>query len=159
VSAPRKAKLAITDHADPTRDKLEFKWTKGLVPDFLTAFGIPSQFTSYRLCIFAGPGSAPPLVYEGSIPVSSLWSLRNYKYLYKDKTGANDGFTLGILQAPLGRPARVVLKAKGANVAPPAPALATPVTAQLLGTNGQCYGATFATPSVNAAGRFRASGP
>jgi hypothetical protein len=50
------------------------------------------------------------------------------------------------------------LKAKGANVAPPAPELATPVTAQLVGTNGQCFGATFATPSVNTGGKFRASG-
>ena len=30
--------------------------------------------------------------------------------------------------------------------------------AQVLGTNGQCYGATFATPTVNGGGRFRASG-
>jgi cysteine-rich repeat protein len=156
-SAPGKAKLAITDSADATHDKLEFKWTKGVVPDF-SVFGFPSTFTSYRLCIFAGPGAAPPLVYEGAIPVSSLWSPKNYKYLYKDKTGANDGFVLGLLQAPPSRPAKVVLKAKGANVAPPAPVLATPVTAQLLNTSGECFGATFATPSVNAAGKFRASG-
>jgi uncharacterized delta-60 repeat protein len=156
-SAPRKAKLAISDNADPLRDKLEFKWTKGVIDDF-TDFGVPSQFTSYRLCIFAGPGAAPPLVHEASIPASSLWSVKGYKYLYKDKTGANDGVVLGQLQGPPGKPAKVVLKAKGANVAPPAPALATPVTAQLLNSSGECFGATFATPSVNAGGKFRASG-
>jgi uncharacterized delta-60 repeat protein len=156
-TAPRKAKLAITDNADPSRDKLEFKWTKGVVPDF-TVFGLPATFTSYRLCIFAGPGAAPPLVYQGEIPASSLWSQKGYKHLYKDKTGANDGFVLGLLQWAPSRPAKVVLKAKGANVAPPAPALATPVTAQLVNTSGECFGATFATPSVNAGGKFRASG-
>ena len=108
--------------------------------------------------MFAGPGSAPPLVYEGAIPASSLWSLKGYKYLYKDKTGANDGFVLGQLQGYPGRPAKVVLKAKGANVAPPTPVLATPVTAQLVNTSGECFGATFATPSINSAGKFRASG-
>jgi hypothetical protein len=50
-----------------------------------------------------------------------------------------------------------VLKAKGANVAPPTPALATPVTAQLLNTSGECFGAAFARVGERRR-KFRASG-
>jgi hypothetical protein len=36
--------------------------------------------------------------------------------------------------------------------------LATPVQAQLVSTAGHCFAATYATPLVNAAGRFKAKG-
>jgi len=51
------------------------------------------------------------------------FSAGGYLALMLGLTGANDGFVLGQLQGPLGRPAKIVLKEKGANVAPPAPML------------------------------------
>jgi hypothetical protein len=148
VSAPRKAKLAITDNADPTRDKLEFKWTKGVIPR-LHGLRHPDAVHELTSCA-CSPVPAPRRRWstKARSPRARSGRRRATSTSTRNKTGANDGFLLGQLQAPFGHPAKVVLKAKGANVAPPAPALATPVTAQLVNSSGECFGATFATPSV-----------
>jgi hypothetical protein len=63
-----------------------------------------------------------------------------------------------LLQGSFGGEAKVILKAKGGNVDPPALGLATPVTVQLRNGNGACFGATYAAPSVNTTERFKARG-
>jgi hypothetical protein len=159
-TAPGKARLTIVDADDDARDRLDWKWTKGGAQN-PPEFGFPSLYTDFTLCVFAGPGSAPPLVYRGEIPAGANWypSSTYTRWRYVDESGANDGFVKGILQEgfPAGD-ARASLKAKGANVDPPPLEFATPVTAQLRGNNGSCFGATFATPLINSARRFKARG-
>jgi hypothetical protein len=119
--------------------------------------GDPRDTRDHTLCVFAGSGNPAPLVYGGEIPAGPNWRSTSRGFLYRDTAGTSDGFIAGVLrQGFAGRAARAVVKAKGPLANPPPLPLATPVTAQLRGSNGSCFGITFVAPSVNTGERFRA---
>jgi uncharacterized delta-60 repeat protein len=147
---PLRSSLVVVDKADPRRDKLTWKWTRG--PE-VSDFGHPDTTTGYRLCLFSGS----TLVADDVLPTGVGWtsSSKGWK-LARSQAG------VGIAKAKLlygddGR-SRITLQGRGPLLDMPALPLVTPVTAHLISTTGACFRATYASPSANIASKFRAKG-
>lgn len=154
---PGKALLKIKDSPDNAKDFLLFKWLKGgaTTPAEL---GDPRAATAYRLCLYSDSGQV-----ELAIPPASPgWKLLGSEaapkgYLYKDTAGAADGVILAKLKAGAAGKALQLLKGKGGGLPLPGPAgpatyfdHTSGVTAQLVSSDGPCWGAAFtAAPKKN----------
>jgi uncharacterized delta-60 repeat protein len=152
VTQPLKSSLIIKDDPANTRDKITWKWTKGADTFY---YGQPGILTDYSLCVFGGSSLAS----ENEIPSGLGWTGTSKGWLLK-----RDPFTTpgGIGRAALlfGGPgkSKITVKGKGPLVGAPAIPLATPVTAQLVTSEGLCFTAAYASPSANTGGRFKGKG-
>jgi hypothetical protein len=152
---------------DAPKGKASFSWQKGSV-DFAD-FGTPTDDTAYTLCVYEA-GNAP--VVELGVPGGGLcggkdcWSTvgkpgQESGFRFKDASGANDGVRSVQLKAHAAGKAKLSLQAKGENT--PAPALgdglSAPVTAQLVSSEGACWGAVFEADDLkkNDAERLKAA--
>jgi len=152
VTQPLKSSLVIKDDLDNPKDKITWKWSKG--PDTYY-YGYPQFFTPYSLCVFGGSSLAS----ENVIPQGVGWTGTNKGFVLKRDPSTTPG---GIGRAKLlfGGPGRskITVKGKGPLVGAATIPLATPVTAQLVSSEGLCFTATYASPSTNAGGRFKGKG-
>jgi cysteine-rich repeat protein len=157
-----KSILLITKKTDEAKDKLVFKWLKGLATD-VSELGDPLSTADYALCLYTGPLLNP--FFEATIPASSTkWNALSTKgFRYKDSTGVPTGVTNVLLRSGNAGKSKALVKAKGANL--PLPAfgfLPLPVTAQLVNSEtNACFEATYVAPDVkkNDAGQFKAKAP
>ncbi|HLK11004.1 MAG TPA: IPT/TIG domain-containing protein [Candidatus Binatia bacterium] len=141
-------------------NQTQFKWGKGPVVA-LADFGDPTGGEQLELCVYdqAAPG-AYTLVFSGSPSVSGggVWTQNAIGWKFKSTTGAPDGVTGVVLKAgamPL--QAKVQVKAMRSPSFGPLPLQAAPgVIAQLVSSQGSCWGATFSTPTVRTATEFKA---
>ena len=152
VTQPLASSLAIKDDPANTNDRIGWKWTKG--PEFFY-FGLPNFVTSHHLCVFAGTS----LVSDNLIPAGAGWSGNNKGWkLKRNPTTTPGGIgAASLVSGPIGK-SKITVKGRGPLVAAASAPLATPVTAQLLSSQGVCFGASYATPLVNAGGKFKAKG-
>ena len=144
----------------PGKNQAQFKWGKGpVVP--LSDFGNPSGSELTRICVYTQ--TAPNtwgLALRGSPSVSGggLWKSSDTGWKFTSKTGAPDSITgvaLKSASAPL--KAKVQVKAKGNPAFSAFPLQTSPgVVAQFKTSLGTCWGATFSTPTVNTATKFKA---
>ena len=152
VTQPLKSSLAVRD-GTPGTDKITFKWTKGAENFF---FGNPILATDYSLCVFGGT----TLASQHLIPYGSGWTYtsKGWKYKRNPVAASPAGIHSARLQGGIaGRP-RIIVKGKGPFLSAPVVPLTTPVTAQLVSSDGRCFGATYTSPAINAGGKFKAKG-
>ena len=152
--ASGKAKVLLKDKGNDAGDTLLFRWSKGAATS-LGDLGDPTASTDYRLCLYDGSGAPTPLL-GATATAGGKWSASSSGYRYKDSDRSPDGVLKAKLKAGDAGQAKVLLKAKGQNLDMPVLGLTAPVTVQLRNANGGCWGATFSTPSSNAAGIFKA---
>jgi cysteine-rich repeat protein len=152
------AQLAIRDQALDAKDALQWKWNRGAAtpkPDY----GFPTTTTSYQLCVYDGASLVRSVAFPaaGVCGTKRCWSENGAGFKYADKNGTHGGVTRIVLKGgeDPGK-AKIQVKAKGANVAPPSLPLAQPVTVQLRNSDGVCWEALYGAPaSRNDAGTFK----
>jgi hypothetical protein len=154
--AAGKASLAI----DAAKGKAAFGWQRASIA--MAELGDPTDATQHTLCISDAEGTVLAL----ETPAGPLWKATGKPgsetgFVYKDKTGANDGVRSLALKAHDGDKAKIALSAKGEAL--PVPALGTgltaPVTARLPSSGGACWEASFVADDLkkNDASRVKAT--
>lgn len=138
-----KASLRIKDGPKPTRDLLVWKWKQRGAGD-PTAFGDPLGITAYRLCVY----DANALVISAAVPAGGqcrgkkphpCWTQKRTGFAFATR----DAAPVSNLVVSAGRKAtELLLRAQGAALQLPSPALQEPVTAQLLNSDGRCWEAS-----------------
>jgi len=150
--AAGKAVLAL----DAIRGKASFSWQKGSLD--IAELGAPTEDTAYALCVYEA-GNAP--VAQLSVPGGGLcggndcWKAigrpgQAAGFRFEDSTGASDGVRRIQLKAHAAGKAKLSLQARG-KTTPPAvlgDGLSAPVTAQLVSSEGACWGAVFDADDV-----------
>lgn len=149
--------VLIRDHANPKRDQITWRWTRGDAVS-LGELGDPrSGATSYALCLYETSGGAsslatPPIRIPGGglcrgKPCWKALGATGFKMTDRDRTP--DGVESLLLRSGAAGKSSVVLVARGATLATPALPLAQDpsVTLQLRSSDGACFGATFAGPA------------
>jgi glucose/arabinose dehydrogenase len=138
-----KAFVYLKDDADDTKDLLKWKWIKGASTD-KAEFGNPVTTHAYELCIYAG-GS---LVSSATAPAGVAWSDKSTGFKFRDPTGSSGGLQKILLKAGPDEKAKIILRAKGLNLAMPnLGSLASALTVQLRRAGSSvCWGATYTFP-------------
>jgi len=123
-------------------------------------FGSPSTVTSYTLCVYDGSAA---LVMKATAPAGGTcagrpcWISRAKSFRYDDRQLTPTGTGSLDLRAGDARAARIKMRGKGAHLTMPSlPVRSLPVTAQLVDSDGSCWGSTFTSAQENDAGRFKA---
>lgn len=152
--APGKSLLLIKNNAEDAKDKLTWKWLKGAATT-LGDLGDPTAASDYTLCLYAGTGAATL-----AIPAGAGWQAAGSSgFKYSDASGTPDGVQKASLKAGAAGKAKALVKGKGINLPDaPAPALALPVTVQLVG-DGACFESVFSAATKNDAKQFKAKTP
>lgn len=157
------------DEAD-TRDKAKFTWPKG-APVAPADFGDPvSGTTGYRFCVWdqSGGGGTTTLVTEAFVPAGGhcrgkpCWKAIGGGFKFKNADAEVDGIKTMLLRGHATVPGKSKIKivAQGATLPmPDLPLLQdVTVTAQVLNSDGFCWGDTYSTSKRNDAGLFKARG-
>jgi cysteine-rich repeat protein len=156
---PLKAQLVLKDKTPDKGDRVVWKWTKGEATTF-GELGNPTTTDDYELCVY-GPG--PSLLFSGRVPAGGTchglpcWkTIVGKGYSYKDKDRTPDGMEKLSLTSGVAGAAKISAKGKAERLnMPTLGSLALPIEAQLRGA-GQCWGATYSTPTVNTTAQFKA---
>jgi hypothetical protein len=159
---PRGAVLTIKKGATPAKDRLYWKWAKGM----LTAkgdFGIPTETTDYALCVYDGnddlllSARAPAGETCRTNELRNCWkeNVKGFRYVDRDLTP--DGLQQVLLKAgPTGK-AQIVVKGRGNDLqAPSLSVMNLPVRVQLVNGGGACWEATFGSTLQNTTTSFKA---
>lgn len=147
---------------------MAFKWTNGQDIPSTAEFGDPTAGTDYAFCLYDESRPSPTLLFSGLAPhagscagrpcwetLGSPTALRGFRYADKDLTP--NGTASLSLNAGLGGKASATYAGKKENLdLAPFTALPLALRAQIRGTNGASYGATFHAATMNARGRFKA---
>jgi hypothetical protein len=142
------------------RNEAQFEWGKGpVVP--LADFGNPDGGDLLELCVYdqTGPDTyALALTGSPSVSGGGAWTARPTGWKFRSKTGTPDGITRVTLKAaPIPLKAEVRVKAINSPALAQLPLQSAPsVVVQLKTSLGTCWGATFSTPTVNTATKFKA---
>lgn len=150
--APGKATLTVRDNADDSRDQLLWNWSRGEA----TAtgdFGDPKTATDYRFCVYANgqPWLGLRVPPGGTCARDKpCWKTDKSPFRYADAAGSASGVTK--LQLKAGEAGKASLQLQGKSIGLPDVVLPPqlPLTAQLVGGNGNCWSATFAGPPTKA---------
>lgn len=148
---PEKGNVTVGDNGNDDKNKLTWKWLKGDTP--FADFGDPIGTHTYALCIYDTVADTPTLVSEIVVPPSTNWSVRGADkgYKYKDSAALAAGVKSMVMTAGVGTKAKVIVKAKGADLPLPGPVGATyfaqdsSVILQLVGGQGKCWSTGFVT--------------
>lgn len=167
--------LSLTrDPGDGSRNKLKWKWAKGLSALTLGELGDPvNGSTDYRLCVYDESASVPVLKLNalvesgGTCPLRACWRAQGTTgWKYGNSAGNGTGVSrLTLKGGEVGRPS-VQLAGKGANLALPEPHSASDyfqqdgqVIVQLQSTSSSsCWQALFAVTDTkkNEGNEFKA---
>jgi hypothetical protein len=162
--AANKAIFLVKDNSsDDSKDKVIFKWIKGVLQVDKTDFEDPKTTADYNLCVYSG--LTEDLIAEALVPPSAtLWSEKTNGYKYKDTDGTQFGIQKIILKAGAAGKGKALLKGKGMGV-PDLPLASNssldidlPVRVQLVNTdNSECFEGTFDTGDIkkNEPGKFK----
>lgn len=168
--AAQRSSIVLRDQALDTRDQLVWRWTRGDAVA-LAELGDPvGGATSFALCLYDTTGGTPSLAHPpivvpggGTCRGKPCWkALGTSGVKRSDRDRAPDGVESVVLRAGPAGKSSIVLVARGASLAPPPlPFAQEPaVTVQLRGSNGACFGATYAAPArANDAAQFRDQTP
>ncbi|MFN2426053.1 MAG: M12 family metallo-peptidase [Candidatus Binatia bacterium] len=166
--ANARTKLTIGDSSDPTRDKLQWQWTRGDAFAQSDLFD-PSLTTDYALCIYDATGDVTTLAASLSLPGGNPnWSNRSPKgWKWSDRNGTVGGLTKLDLRTGIAGKSKVKLRAGGTNLSLPGPQAGSEyfdqdssVIVQLLAGEDSCWTSTFvpADTSRSTTTLFKASG-
>jgi hypothetical protein len=157
---PSKGRLTIRDGAPDARDGASWGWLRGdaTAPGEL---GNPLATTDYTFCLFDAQdrvllGARAPA--GGICRTRPCWkALDPNRVVYSDPEQTPYGVAkLNVLAGAAGK-SKITLSARGEYLSTPAlGALAVPLRAQLLTSDGTCWEASYATPLRNDAGQFSA---
>jgi hypothetical protein len=133
--------LKVTSRSTPAKNHLAAKLvTSAAGPG---SFGDPTTSTDYQLCVFRTECSRDLALWTA--PAGGGWRPDSSGFSYKllDATGLNQ---LKLKLSPGGNVATVVVKARGAaaGIAHPGFVGVAPFQVELRGSNGECWGASFA---------------
>jgi cysteine-rich repeat protein len=165
LGAEGRSKLKISNSSEPAKDKLLWKWTKGLETE-PTDLGDPLTATAYTLCLY----DSGNVVGSYEVPSSdTLWtSSSSGTLVYRDKPGTEAGVTSIKLRPGADGKARVDTKAAGTSLLLPTPVSGTQlftqspsITVRLVNSDGTCWEADFpaAAAKKNTPEQFQASVP
>lgn len=133
--------LRVIAGSSPTKNRLAAKLVT--LAGGLASFGDPTTSTDYQLCVFQTDGSRDLALWAA--PAGSGWKPdgAGFSYKFLDPTGLNQ---LKIKLSPGGNVATLVVKARGAaaGIAYPGFVGVAPFQVELRGSNGECWGASFA---------------
>ncbi len=172
VAAALASSLQIKDNAEPAKDQLQWKWTKGAATA-VGEFADPvNGSASYRVCLYDASANPQPLQDAELLPGGICGNQPCWKtigqpaapkgFKYKNKPGAPNGLTSVQLQAGTAGKAKLQVQGKGTNLALPTLGLTLPVTVQLIiddGVSSACWQTEFATAQKNTPALFKAKGP
>jgi 6-phosphogluconolactonase (cycloisomerase 2 family) len=168
---PEQGMLILADDPDDAKDKLDWRWLRGVAVTYAD-FGDPiAPVTDYALCVYDNSGGGT-LVSELLAPAGAgcgrpanegpgpCWKANSptapTRLAYKRKSRHPDGISpLRLVSGSAGKSTAKV-KAKGGGVPMPALPLTAPVTVQLQNAAGKCWENVFSTPSVNDGTTFKA---
>jgi uncharacterized delta-60 repeat protein len=175
TTQPGKSSLTITDAANPSSDKLTWKWTRGEATT-VAELGHPAKTSPvdglYPLCVFDESGTEPVVLAMTMAPAGHLscvrppcWVERGNRATYKSALASFWGATGMVLTAGGAGQSSMRVTGKGANLfsanphAPPLPASPLPLPLRVqLGVldDGACWEATFSATGVrkNSGGKF-----
>jgi cysteine-rich repeat protein len=151
-----KRSISIADRSPDTKDKLSWKWVKG-EETFYADFGNPLNTDSYTLCIYDESAGVPALKAELTVPNGSNWTTNGTKvWTYKDSDALSAGVRSVKLVAGANDKAKVIVKAKGAQLGAelPGPVGATyfnqdgDVIVQLINSLDFCWSTDLPSPAV-----------
>jgi hypothetical protein len=154
--------LRFRDNTNDTRDSLTWQWVKGeaVTP---AEMGDPFNGTAYAVCLYDASGAPQPLVHmespaAGPCNQVQCWRPFNAGVVeYFDRAHTARGLERIRLTPGAAGKTKVLVRAFGESLDPPATPLVAPVTMQLHGSNGTCWSSTYsATILKNADGQFRA---
>jgi hypothetical protein len=155
--------LLIKNKTDNSKDKLIWKYVKGVQQTLQGDFADPTATANYALCIYAGGTNT--LVASMNIPPSNTkWKLlgsKGYKYLATSPY-PDSGAQKVILKGNVAGKPKALVKGRGANLPDPLDMgpLGTPVKAQLLNyQTGICWEGNFSTFKKNSSTIFKAKNP
>lgn len=151
-TAPDKSMLLIKNHADDSKDRLNWRWNKG-TETTLQELGNPPGGENVALCIYDESTATPQLLFRAIALGDDLWTPTAKGFLYKSQTEINDGISFAQLHSGIAGKAKAKMKGKGAlmssGVYPlPAPTLPLPLRVQLQSDNGLCLETTYAASGV-----------
>lgn len=167
TTKPGKSKLILKDKSPDKRDKLIWKWVSGEQTD-VADLGSPETTTDYTLCVTdAGPALNQPLQ-SNIMPAGGTckagrpcWKAignppgtKGYKYV----DALFDPAGMKVLRAKPGSNgrAKMIVKGKGVNLDLALLPLAPTVNVQLKNSDGECWGASFATVRKNDTTQYKA---
>ncbi len=146
---PGKATLAITNDVLDTKDRMTWKWTKGVAT--LGDVGDPLAATDYALCIYdrSGPSGADRLrlsaraPHGGTCAGKPCWKATSSGAKYGDKELTPDGArTIGLKAGATGG-STITVKGQGAGLGVSGLPFTTPITVQLVTSDAACFGASY----------------
>jgi hypothetical protein len=168
-TAAEKAKLTISEKV-AGKEKVKFQLTSLLPPLMQSAFGSPVvSDTSYALCVYDGSdalvGSYEVARGSDTCDDKPCWKdVKDIGYQYADKPQTADGISKMLLAG--GDAGKGKAKVQGSNKMSTLPtgvaallAGDTSATAQILVSDGQCYGMALPTVKKNDGLEFQASNP
>jgi hypothetical protein len=147
--------ILFKDHpSDDYKDRMVFRYGKGLATT-KADFGDPTTSTSYAFCLYKE--SVPTPLRNISIPAGGTcanqpnnrpcWKETRAGFKYKELFGSNDGVQTLLLKEGTDGRAKIVIRGRGLNVAPPDLSLLDArLTAQVVSSSGVCWGAEFPQP-------------
>jgi len=168
---PHRAKLRLTNVADPGRDLLDFRTSGGtaLAP---AALGDPRATTAYRVCLLDRSAPAPGLLFAADVPAGGMcngvpcWKATRTGFAFTNRASGPQGVRTLTLAAGADGTVRAKVQAKGPFLsgrahALPSPPLPVPLTLVVQSRVG-CVAADFPASGVTrndpASGRFVATG-
>jgi hypothetical protein len=155
------SRLAWRDGIGTSQDRLVWKGLKGTATGS-AAFGDPTATTSYQLCVYDGAGST---VLESEISAAGTcdgrpcWQATAKGFRYRSAALGSNGSLQLELNAELAGGAKILARVKGLALATPEPegdSVPLPVIVQLSNGGGECWEATYSTPSRNMPGLLNA---
>jgi hypothetical protein len=132
-------------------DTVAWKWKAAGAIDT----GDPLAATEYAICVYDGSAAAQPVLSSGIPPgrvcgTKPCWTATATGYKYANRTGDPDGITTLRMVTGASGAASIALKGKGASLPPLALPYAVPITAQLQGSHGACWQASYTAATGNA---------
>ena len=147
----KKGAFVLGDNPKDKNDRVLWTWTKGN-GTLKTEFGSPLTSTQYTLCVYDGSGAQQPLMRAiippgGQCGKKPCWKSLKTGFSYHNKARTPEGIASMLLKAGTNGKARIVVNGKGVDLMMPAlPAIASPVTVQLLNSTGGCWQAVYSAP-------------
>jgi hypothetical protein len=156
------------DNADDTKDQIKWKLSKGDAVTLGEFLDPVNGSAVHHLCIYDGSGATQPLL-EAIVPSggtcngTACWKpAGTIGFKYKNKAATPNGITDEKLKSGIAGKSQVQVKAKGVLIAMPTLPLTTPVTVQLVITDGittSCWQTSFPSFTANTPQQFKAKGP
>lgn len=165
----KKAQLLIQDNANPKKDNLSWQWLSGSATA-LGDFGDPLGTTDFELCVFDQVDTPNPVTrFDATVTHGGMcgtkpkpcWTTNGKPpkvkgYRFADKNLLQHGTQSITLTAGADGKAKVAQRARGVNLSPPMLPLNGQVVVQLKATSGQCWGATYSTPTKDTTTLYKA---